>query len=49
MTNAVPAATNVLGKAKDVAGGTMGMVTNLWHGLPKLPFGKGKVEKAESR
>lgn len=48
-TNAVPISTNVLAKAKDVAGGTMGMVTNLWHGLPKLPFGKGKVEKAESR
>lgn len=31
-----------LAKAKNVAGGAMGMATNLWHKRPKLPVGKGK-------
>ena len=31
-----------LANAKDVAGGAMGMATNIWHKRPKLPFGKGK-------
>ena len=48
-TNAVPVSTNVLSKAKDVAGIGVGLATNLWHKRPNLPFGKGKASEAESK